>query len=479
MPSISYSPGPGRKGLSLRSHLWLPLIAFAAAFGALELLTLDPVIARAWYFDTHSLQWAGAGAGSWWARDLLHGGGRWLIRSIAAGAILVWAASFVVARARSWRRDAAFIAIAMVTATAVVGALKALTNVDCPWDLAAFGGHNPYVALFADRPDSLPRAQCFPGAHASSGFALMCFYFVLRDRNPRAAPWALGIAISIGIAFSIGQEARGAHFISHDLVSAGLVWFVQLALYCGTRRQPHVVVQAVRQQPHDEERHDGIREEMRAGSDPGDRHHHAEGYGRGDYRATPPTQRVHDGDGKESRGGLAGGERTVLAALAAEGECRREGLTTAELHDIARTRAPEVILESEIDDQAGAQDEHQQEVADLPAIDAPEVTPAQPVERPRGDEHGEGRAEKERRRFPDQFLQRSGDEGESVGIEQAGNEQVDLRKGDQQQGAESEANDDEAGARLIDIPQNRPPSPSVLTGAVRRQREREPVSEKP
>ena len=41
----------------------------------------------------------------------------------------------------------------------------------------------------------------------------------------------LAIALAVGIAFSIGQEARGAHFLSHDLASAAIVWFVQLALY--------------------------------------------------------------------------------------------------------------------------------------------------------------------------------------------------------------------------------------------------------
>jgi membrane-associated PAP2 superfamily phosphatase len=31
--------------------------------------------------------------------------------------------------------------------------------------------------------------------------------------------------------FSLGQQARGAHFLSHDLASAALVWWVLLALY--------------------------------------------------------------------------------------------------------------------------------------------------------------------------------------------------------------------------------------------------------
>jgi membrane-associated PAP2 superfamily phosphatase len=119
----------------------------------------------------------------------------------------------------------------MLLAMLIVGGLKSITNVDCPWNLSGFGGHNDYFALFADRPDALKRAQCFPGAHASSGFALFAFYFVFRDRSRRLARWALAGAIAVGVAFSIGQEARGAHFLSHDLASAAIVWFVQLGLY--------------------------------------------------------------------------------------------------------------------------------------------------------------------------------------------------------------------------------------------------------
>jgi len=219
-----------------RLHLWWPLLAFVIAFGVLEVFSLDQIIAREWYFNINTGQWLGSGNGEWWARDLLHTGGRWVVRGIAAGALAIWALSFRLAGLRDLRRTAGFALLAMLLAMLLVGGLKAVTNVDCPWDLAGFGGESPYFALFADRPDILARAQCFPGAHASSGFALMCFYFVFRDRSRRVARWMLAAGIAVGIAFSIGQEARGAHFLSHDLASAGLVWFVQLGLYAKMMR---------------------------------------------------------------------------------------------------------------------------------------------------------------------------------------------------------------------------------------------------
>ena len=214
-----------------RRHATWPLLAFTVVFAAWEILALDRPTAEALFFDTGTRHWLGSGTGDWWARDLIHNAGRWIMRVLIASALVVWALSFRIERLRPWRRSAGFVFLATALATLVVGGLKSVTNVDCPWDLAGYGGDNPYVPLFADRPDGLPQAKCFPGAHSSSGFALMCFYFVWRDRSRRLARWALAGGIAVGLLFSIGQEARGAHFLSHDLASAAIVWFVQLGLY--------------------------------------------------------------------------------------------------------------------------------------------------------------------------------------------------------------------------------------------------------
>jgi membrane-associated PAP2 superfamily phosphatase len=213
------------------SHAMWPLLGFALAMAVILALGLDQRVAQAWFFDGRSGTWLGTGAGDWWAHQLLHDAGRWVIRGIAAAALACWALSFCVTALRPWRRASGYVVVAMTSAVALVGLLKAVSNVDCPWDLAGFGGQRPYVTLLGQRPDYLPRGRCFPGAHAASGYALMCFYFVLRDGAARRARWMLAVGIATGLAFSIGQQARGAHFLTHDLTSAAIVWFVQLALY--------------------------------------------------------------------------------------------------------------------------------------------------------------------------------------------------------------------------------------------------------
>ena len=167
-----------------RTHALWPIGSMVLAFALIEGFGLDRPIAHTFYYSSAGSGWIASGNG--WTRHVIHDGGRWLARSIALLALLAWVSTFVWRRAREWRRTTGFIFLAIALSVGTVGLLKVVTNVDCPWDLAEFGGKNPYVALFAHRPDDLKRAECFPGAHASSGFAMVCFYFALRSRSRRS-----------------------------------------------------------------------------------------------------------------------------------------------------------------------------------------------------------------------------------------------------------------------------------------------------
>jgi membrane-associated PAP2 superfamily phosphatase len=213
------------------THGLLPAVAFLAVAALFAFSDLDRTIARAWAYDVASGDFPAHRA--WWANELIHRWGKYGVWAVGLASIGIWVASFRSTRWREHRRAALFVVLGIGAGTLCVAILKETTNVDCPWDLIGFGGARPYVHLFAGRPDSLPHAACFPGAHSSSGFALMALYFALRERHRRAAGCALVLAILVGAVFSFGQEARGAHFLSHDLWSAFIVWFVELALYWG------------------------------------------------------------------------------------------------------------------------------------------------------------------------------------------------------------------------------------------------------
>lgn len=213
------------------SHAYLPALAFIAVAWAGAFTDFDVEIARTWAFDAGAGRFIGAGPGEWWAKDLIHSAGGTAIRILGAALVLFWIASLRRASLARWRRAAGYAVVAAATGAALVGVLKNTTNVDCPRSLELFGGTRPYVHLFADRPDDLPRALCFPGGHSSSGFALFALYFAFRERNRALAIASLALALSVGVLFAFGQEARGAHFLSHDAWSAAIVWFACLAVY--------------------------------------------------------------------------------------------------------------------------------------------------------------------------------------------------------------------------------------------------------
>jgi membrane-associated PAP2 superfamily phosphatase len=81
----------------------------------------------------------------------------------------------------------------------------------------------------------------------------MAFYFAARECHRGAAWCALVLAILVGPVFRFDQEARGAHFLSHDLWSAPIVWFVELALHVGVFRTRlwQAVVVSKKERAHD------------------------------------------------------------------------------------------------------------------------------------------------------------------------------------------------------------------------------------
>ncbi len=210
-------------------HARWPLWVFIAAALLFAMTHIDVTIASTAFFDSTSSQWGGAD--NWWINDVVHTGGRWAVRMVVVLALALWVATFLDRSLHGLRRPAGYLSAAMLATVGVVGLLKTLTNVDCPWDLQAFGGSLPYVDLFATRPVDLRHAQCFPAAHASSGYSLMALYFVAYERNRKLAIVGLAAGLLLGLVFGIAQQARGAHFASHDLWSAFLAWIIPLTLY--------------------------------------------------------------------------------------------------------------------------------------------------------------------------------------------------------------------------------------------------------
>jgi membrane-associated PAP2 superfamily phosphatase len=224
--------------------LLLPVLLLAAPAAASIGFGWDHAIAQHLFYDPAAGGFIGTGGGAWWARDLLHHGGRNLVRALGVAALCVWAATHALPSWGALRRPAAYIALCLALSAFVVAALKWGTRIDCPRDLLEFGGLNPSLGFFEHRPADLPAAACFPGAHAASGVSLLSLYYAAASHRGRYdARWLIP-AIAAGALFALAQEARGAHFFSHDLIGAAISVVVAVLLAVLVLPLPHAARQA-------------------------------------------------------------------------------------------------------------------------------------------------------------------------------------------------------------------------------------------
>jgi len=204
-----------------RRHLQWPLLVVAALFAVANLLHADLWLAdRLYTWEGHA--WSLRHA--WFTQHLIH----LLGRDLSTAAWLTVLAAWLVACLRpGWgplRRPLLYLLAATALSTLLVAGLKSWSNVDCPWDLARFGGVRPYIGLFELRPAGLGRGLCFPAGHASGGYAWLALYFFLAAVKPQWRWAGLAVGLGFGLLFGVSQQLRGAHFLSHDLAALAICW---------------------------------------------------------------------------------------------------------------------------------------------------------------------------------------------------------------------------------------------------------------
>ena len=211
----------------LRQHLAWPLLIALAASTLLMGAGGDQWLADQLY-RLQGHQWLLQDA--WATRQLIHKGGKWLSEAAALLAIVLCFHAWRSERASAWRWPLLYLVLAVALGTGLVSLLKSLTNMDCPWDLARYGGLREYVGLFATRPAGMPRGVCFPAGHSSAGFAWVSLYFVAVMLRPAWRWYGLGIGLLAGGVFGVAQQLRGAHFLSHDVWTLATCWTVSVLL---------------------------------------------------------------------------------------------------------------------------------------------------------------------------------------------------------------------------------------------------------
>jgi len=203
------------------------MLAAAAA-----LVVLLPLHGDQWIAD----QVFAAEGGAWSLRQhpltegLIHRGGRLLSQLGGLAVFCAWLSTFAWPAARAWRRPLAVLLASVLLSTGLVAALKQLLPIDCPWDLARYGGSRSMLPPWPPVPADAAIGHCFPAAHASVGYAWLALYFFLSRVRPQWRLAGLAAGLGLGAVFGVSQQLRGAHFLSHDVVSLALCWLVALAL---------------------------------------------------------------------------------------------------------------------------------------------------------------------------------------------------------------------------------------------------------
>lgn len=213
----------------LWTHLWLPLLAFAAAIATIGLLQLDWSLAHRLY-AWEGYRWVLKKA--FLTEAVLHRSGHDLSVAAWVGVLAAWSAALKRESLALWRKPLGYLALSVLVSTLLISWIKSWSNMDCPWDIEGLGGMRPYVELLAARPAWLPDGRCFPAGHASGGYAWMSLYFFCLLSRPQLRWLGLAAGLGAGLVFGIGQQLRGAHFLSHDLWTAMLCWLVAFGLYC-------------------------------------------------------------------------------------------------------------------------------------------------------------------------------------------------------------------------------------------------------
>jgi len=190
----------------------------------------------------HDFPWRHA----WLTETFSHGILKMMLTLAAVGCILLAlhdAARPKPGRSPLQRLRLRVIGLAALLVPLVISTLKQASVAHCPWDLARYGGSEPYLRLFDALPFGVQPGHCLPAGHASSALWLVSLCVLWLPERPRTALRAFLAALAFGGAVGWLQQLRGAHFLTHTLWSlwiAGAVMFVLvlgLQAWQGKRRK--------------------------------------------------------------------------------------------------------------------------------------------------------------------------------------------------------------------------------------------------
>lgn len=199
------------------------LVLLTLRFDAIDIAVAD------YYFDAQRqlFPWKS----SWFAKTLMHG----YIKDVLQLAGVLLCAAVLTDWVKPWlnapllRLRLRFIALSAVLISGITTLLKQRSVLHCPWDIDRYGGAFQHLSFFDAIPAHYAAGHCFPAGHATTGLWLAACCVFWLPQQPKIA-WRVFLAgLSVGIALGWVQQMRGAHFLSHTLMT---VWIACCILLC-------------------------------------------------------------------------------------------------------------------------------------------------------------------------------------------------------------------------------------------------------
>ena len=202
--------------LLLLTISFLILIIFFPIYGEVDLNLIQPWMSPHGEFFLKS---------NWYLDNLNHRYVKQLLIMAYVSFLGLWIASFKFKQLLQHRTTYLYLFLMIILSTSVIGILKSQSDHACPWNMVIPSGDS-YTWQF-----NQIGGHCFPGGHASTGFALLVGYFVYRAKNRSRAIFYLVAALILGLGMGWAQMMRGAHFFSHNLWTGWIIWFINVLVY--------------------------------------------------------------------------------------------------------------------------------------------------------------------------------------------------------------------------------------------------------
>jgi membrane-associated PAP2 superfamily phosphatase len=220
--------------LEMRScrRLGAVLVLVAPLIGALGQWTDVDLVLADWLYSraTASFPWRDAWLTATFGHEILKGG-----LALLAVCFVALAIADALRPQAPLERPLARLRLRVIACSAVLvplatSLLKQASSAHCPWDLARYGGNEPYVRLFDALPAGVLPGHCMPAGHASSALWLVSLAVLWLPGPGRGAWRAACLALAPGLVLGWMQQMRGAHFLTHTLWSVWIACAIVLAL---------------------------------------------------------------------------------------------------------------------------------------------------------------------------------------------------------------------------------------------------------